>query len=82
MSTDPRVLVPEEDEQEVIVKAAFGGSGKAYHTAECVNVRRMRQTNMVKISVAEWKGYHECERCQHINKNESDCERKEADKDE
>lgn len=65
--SDPRVLTPSEDEQEVIVKSAFGGSGKAYHTAECVNVRRMRQSRSVKISVAEWKGYDECERCQEIN---------------
>lgn len=61
--TDARVLAPSEDEPTVTVKASFGGSGEAYHTAECVNVRKMRATREVKLSVAEWKGYHECQHC-------------------
>lgn len=61
--TDPRILAPSEDEPLVTVKSAFGGNGKAYHTTECVNVRSMRQTREVKLSVAEWKGYHECRLC-------------------
>lgn len=61
--SDSRVLAPSEDEPDVIVKAAFGGSGEAYHTTECTNVRKMRNTRVVKLSVAEWKGYHECHHC-------------------
>ena len=63
VESDPRVLEPAEDEPLVTVKGAFGGSGEAYHTAECVNVRKMRETREVKLSVAEWKGYHECQHC-------------------
>jgi hypothetical protein len=63
VESDSRVLTPGEDEPEVIVKAAFGGSGEAYHTTECTNVRKMRNTRVVKLSVAEWKGYHECHHC-------------------
>jgi len=67
-TADSRVLVPEDDEQQVIVKSAFGGSGEAYHTNTCVNVRKMREQKTVKISVAEWKGYHECKLCKKMNR--------------
>mgnify|MGYP000034627651 CR=1 FL=1 len=61
--TDPRVLAPSDDEEQVIVKGAWGASGNAYHTCECRNVVQMRSTREVPVSVAEWKGYHECHAC-------------------
>ena len=64
--SDPRVLAPSDDEERVIVKASFGGKGKAYHTTECLNVDAMRSTREVPLSVAEWKGCDECHACQRI----------------
>lgn len=61
--SDPRILAPSDDEEQVIVKSAWGGNGKAYHTTECRNVEQMRSTREVAKSIAEWKGYHECEVC-------------------
>ena len=72
IESDPRVLEPAEDEPLVTVKSAFGGSGEAYHTENCLNVQGMRESREVKLSVAEWKGYHECENC--IKLRESDPE--------
>ena len=63
IESDSRVLEPAEDEPMVTVKSAFGGSGEAYHTENCINVQRMRESRDVKLSIAEWKGYHECENC-------------------
>ena len=60
---DPRVLTPSDDEEQVIVKGAWGASGDAYHTTECRNVVAMRSVREVPLSVAEWKGYHECHVC-------------------
>lgn len=61
--SDPRVLTPSEDEEHVMVKGAWGASGDAYHTCECRNVVQMRSVREVPISIAEWKGYHECHAC-------------------
>ena len=63
--SDPRILAPSEDEPDVIIKASGGGSSRAYHTARCRNVTNMNSTRTVKQSVAEWKGFDECEVCIH-----------------
>ena len=60
--TDPRILTPEEDEPEVTI--AYGHStGKTYHTTDCAVVQRMSAPQDVSRSVAEWKGYTKCKRC-------------------
>lgn len=60
--TDPRIVAPTEDEQTVQI--AFGRStGQTYHTADCTVVERMDDPKEVGISVAEWKGYSKCKRC-------------------
>lgn len=60
--TDPRILTPDDDEPEV--KIAYGHStGKTYHTTECAVVSRMSKPQKVSRSVAEWKGYSKCKRC-------------------
>jgi hypothetical protein len=61
--TDPRIVVPDDDEDDVIVKSSFGGTGQAYHTCECRNVVQMESTRTVKQTIAEWKGYTECNVC-------------------
>ena len=63
--SDPRILAPSADEPDVIIKASGGGSSRAYHTARCRNVKKMNSTRTVKQSVAEWKGFDECEICIH-----------------
>ena len=72
--SDPRVLAPSEDEPVVTVKSAFGGSGEAYHTENCINVQRMRESREVKLSIAEWKGYHECENCIELREAQNEPE--------
>jgi hypothetical protein len=60
--TDPRIVSPSEDEQTVQI--AFGQStGRTYHTADCTVVERMHDPKEVAMSVAEWKGYSKCKRC-------------------
>jgi len=60
--TDPRILSPSDDEPTVTI--AHGHStGKTFHTTECPVVRRMNAPNEVAQSVAEWKGYTKCKRC-------------------
>lgn len=61
--TDPRVLAPPEDDELVTVSSSWGGSGEAYHTTRCRNVYRTEHTREVPLTIAEWKGYHECEAC-------------------
>jgi hypothetical protein len=56
------MLVPDEDEETVAI--AYGYStGKTYHTADCNVTQRMDDPNHVAKSVAEWKGYTKCKRC-------------------
>lgn len=60
--TDPRIVVPDEDEETVAI--AYGYStGKTYHTANCAVTDRMSDPNHVPVSVAKWKGYTKCKRC-------------------
>lgn len=63
--TDPRILSPGDD--ETTVKIAHGHStGKTYHTGDCAVVDRMDEANEVALSVAEWKGYTKCKRCDEL----------------
>lgn len=52
--------------ETVTVSSCWNSSGSAYHTEACQAVNRMHAPKRVDISVAEWKGYHECERCQAL----------------
>lgn len=60
--TDPRILTPDDDEPEVKIANGYS-TGKTYHTADCAVVKRMDAAQTVTQSVAEWKGYTKCKRC-------------------
>lgn len=63
--SDPRVLVPDEDEPEVTIVSNDRSSYDTYHThpESCDKITRTAATREVKQSIAEWKGNSLCERC-------------------
>ena len=60
--SDPRILAPSDDEPDVKIAQGYS-TGNVYHTSTCPTVKRMNQPHDVPISVAEWKGYSKCKRC-------------------
>ena len=67
--TDSRILSPDDNEPEVTV-ARGNSTGKTYHTTDCPIVRRINDPNHVPKSVAEWKGYTKCKRCDEVEGGE------------
>lgn len=67
--TDPRILSPDDDEPEVTIARGYS-TEKTYHTTDCPIVRRINNPNDVPKSVAEWKGYTKCKRCEKVEGGE------------
>lgn len=67
--TDPRVLVPDDDEPLVTIVSNDKSSANAYHThpKACDKINRTSETREVKQSVAEWQGGTKCDRCAEID---------------
>ena len=61
--TDPRILTPDADEDEVKIARGYS-TGKSYHTTDCATVEWMNSPNTVPESTAKWKGYTKCARCE------------------
>lgn len=66
--SDPRVLVPGEDEPEVTIVSNDRSSYDTYHThpKACDKINRSSKTREVKLSVAEWQGNDLCDRCAEL----------------
>ena len=60
--SDPRIVTPSEDEQTVITAHGYS-TGKKYHTRKCPTVKRMDKPTEEPISIARWKDYTKCKRC-------------------
>ena len=67
--TDPRVLVPDDDEPIVTIVGAERSSSSAYHThpEACDKINRSTTSREVKQSVAEWQDNDLCERCAELD---------------
>ena len=67
--TDPRVLVPDEDEPTVTIVGAERSSSSAYHThpEACDKINRSTVAREVPQSVAEWQGNDLCDRCAELD---------------
>lgn len=61
MSTNENTVLPEG--KTVTISSSYNSNASAYHTHECMNVKKMKSTREVDISVARWKEYGLCERC-------------------
>ena len=73
---DPRIVTPSEDERKVITAHGYS-TGKTYHTRECPTVKRMDDPTEVPISIARWKDYTKCKRCdEHARKQQHEHVRK------
>lgn len=61
--SDPRVVTPDADEPQVTIAKGYS-TGKVYHTSStCPTIKRMDAPQEVALSVAEWKDYDKCGRC-------------------
>ena len=61
LEPDTRVLQPTG--REVWVSSSWSGTGDAYHSHRCQAVKTATNPRKVDLAVAEWKGYHLCQRC-------------------
>jgi len=64
LEPDPRVVQPTG--RTVWVSSTWSGNGSAYHTHRCQAVKSAATARQVDLSVAEWKDYHLCARCERI----------------
>jgi len=67
--SDPRVLVPDEDEPLVTIVSNDRSSYDTYHThpERCDKINRTSKTREVKQSIAEWQGNDLCDRCAELD---------------